>query len=93
MEPPEVEGLQQTYQEAREANSQSGAEAQTCCIYKQLHAWWTPDHLPAHTTMDTSEELKSQIPAMSSNEEEDGGCVSGGYSYTVDTEMHLFDPP
>ncbi|EMP26774.1 hypothetical protein UY3_16174 [Chelonia mydas] len=57
--------LLQVYQKAREANSRSGAEPQTCYFYKELHTILGGVLVtPAKSPVDTSEDLGSQTPEV-----------------------------
>ncbi|KAM9142332.1 uncharacterized protein ACDP82_006705 [Pangshura tecta] len=90
--------LQQAYQKTNEANSQSSAELQFCCFYKKLHAILGRDPITTpQTTVDASEELKSQTPAMNSEEEKVdkeeeekyGGHVTRGSTYAMSQDPVL----
>ncbi|XP_044873872.1 small integral membrane protein 14 isoform X1 [Mauremys mutica] len=93
--------LQQAYQKAKEANSQSSAELQFCHFYKELHAILGRDPITTpQTTVDASEELKSQTPAMNGEEEKMdkeeeekyGGHVTGGSTYAMSQDLVLTPP-
>ncbi|EMP25585.1 hypothetical protein UY3_17341 [Chelonia mydas] len=82
--------LHQAYQKAREDNSQSSAEPQTYCFFKELHGG-DPTTIP-HTTVDTSEEPESQAPGVNSkSEEEDGKHATERSSIAVSQD--LFETP
>nr|XP_032646686.1 small integral membrane protein 14 isoform X1 [Chelonoidis abingdonii]XP_032646694.1 small integral membrane protein 14 isoform X1 [Chelonoidis abingdonii] len=84
--------LQQAYQ--------SSAELQFCRFYKELHAILGRGPITTpQTTVDASEELKSQTPAMNSEEEKVdeeeekyGGHVTRGSTYAMSQNLVLTPP-
>ncbi|XP_074873367.1 uncharacterized protein LOC142024919 [Carettochelys insculpta] len=62
-----IKELRQAYQKAKEANSRSGAEPQTCRFYKELHAILGSDSAsPAKHPVDTLGGLDAQSNGMNS---------------------------
>ncbi|XP_050804068.1 small integral membrane protein 14 isoform X1 [Gopherus flavomarginatus] len=77
--------LQQAYQ--------SSVTLQFCRFYKELHAILGRGLITTpQTTVDASEELKSQTPAMNSEEEKYGGHVTGGSTYAMSQDLVLTPP-
>ncbi|EMP25602.1 Butyrophilin subfamily 2 member A1 [Chelonia mydas] len=97
-----IKELRQAYQKAKEANSRSGAEPQTCRFYKELHAIIDGDSTSTvKRPMDTLGDLESQgtgvnpeIEVMIKEEEEEeeeeyGGQATGGSGGVASQDFFL----
>ncbi|XP_074927750.1 uncharacterized protein LOC116825581 isoform X2 [Chelonoidis abingdonii] len=97
-----IKELRQAYQKAKEANSRSGAEPQTCRFYKELHAILDGDSTStAKHPVDTLGDLESQATGVNpeievmikeeedEEEEEYGGQATGGSGGVASQDFFL----
>ncbi|EMP39644.1 hypothetical protein UY3_03132 [Chelonia mydas] len=97
-----IKELRQAFQKAREANSHSGSELQTCCFHKELRAILSSDPtMTPKSSVDTSEELVFRASAGNTEqevldkeeEEENERQASGGMRDSLRESQELFVTP